>query len=314
MKELNHAVSETLANKMSSVIDPVGDEDYVVGSGNPNQKGNAIQWTEKRKSSAANSLHRAVVSGNVEKVGKLLAGGVDADAWGMENADGDLPLQAATRSKGNGALTIVGMLLDAGADVDNQGDYGATALHRAVYSDRNDGWAMARLLVRRGAAVSSALYDRDALNAAEAALTECNEGAVLAMLEAGMDPCSTGPAGPLIWYAAWDSPMIVAKLLELGVPHDGGGHVCPFFGKQSPVLRAAESLGCKDEFDPSSDAAACLLILLNAGASLDETNSHGKSGWDLLRKHAGAVRAMLDAEILGAPDTPAGSDPARRRI
>ncbi len=256
----------------------------------------------------AYNLFKAVQNRDGAEVARLLASGVDADAGGKEDRYGNLPLQSAAMIGGADGARIVGLLLDAGAAIDHEGDYNATALHRAVYEDHHDDWATARLLVRRGACVDAGTYDKDGCNAPEAALLQGNQGAVLAMLEEGLSPNTMGLAGPLIWYAAWDSPEVVKKLLDMGVPHDGGGHVDPIFGRMSPIMRAAESLGNDDEFDPLSGAGACLLHLLDAGASMDKTV------WDLLGRHAGAVRAFLDTRSLDTPEVLAEPEHGGRRI
>ena len=268
---------------------------------------------------AAEALFQAVDNGDVEDVARLLAEGVDADAWGWENSQGDLPLQAAARLGEADGARIVEMLLDAGADIDFQGEYGSTALHRAVYVDHGDDWATARLLVRRGANVGEHFYDRDGLSAAEAACKEGHQEAVLAMLEEVLEPKNMGYSRPLLWYAAYRSPNVVARLLAMGVHHDGSGHSIPL-GTPSPlfptlpVLRAAAAVGCDNDFDPESDHMACLLLLLDAGASLDETDHEGADGWTLLGDHAGAVVAFLEARSLDEPLVQPGMKRTRRRM
>lgn len=55
----------------------------------------------------AEALFDAVREGDPGRVRKLLAAGTDADAWGHENPDGDLPLQAAARLRTPDAPAIV---------------------------------------------------------------------------------------------------------------------------------------------------------------------------------------------------------------
>lgn len=139
------------------------------------------------------------------------------------------------------------------------------------------------------------------------------------MLEEGLKPRNMGYCRPLIWYAAYRSPKVVARLLAMGVPPDGSGHPVPV-GIPSPcfaslpVLRAAEAIGCDVDFDPESDSMACLLILLDAGAALEETDHEDKDGWSLLGKHAGAVRAFLEARSLDESVVPSGMERSRRKI
>lgn len=101
------------------------------------------QTTRHDRENAAMALFEAVGAGDVDEVARLLSEGTDADAWGWENDQGDRPLQAAARLGGTDGARIVEMLLDAGADIDFRGEYNATALHRAVYVDHEDGWATA---------------------------------------------------------------------------------------------------------------------------------------------------------------------------
>lgn len=189
----------------------------------------------------AQQMHQAVGVLDVAKVRELLASGVPADVWGITD-DYDLPLQAVSRRDGDDALSIVKALIEAGADIDFQGDYHCTALARAIEktggSDRND-WAIARYLVSAGA--NPSLFDRDGLCPAERANCTGNNDAVYAMLEAGMNPNVRGLVGPLIWYCAWDEPDVVRALLARGANPEGEG-IGPDDAKQTPLQRAVEAL------------------------------------------------------------------------
>jgi hypothetical protein len=196
-------------------------------------------FSEEEAEDLGAQLMQAVESLDVSKVRALLAGGVPADAWGI-SLENDLPLQRVARLDGPQALAIAKALIEAGADIDYQGDFDCTALARAIEateSNRND-WAMARYLISAGA--NPSLPHREGLCPAECASSEGHPDAVLSMLDAGMDPNVSGPAGPLLWYCAWDDPIVVWALLERGVAPDGGRKAI-LGSPQSPLQRAAEA-------------------------------------------------------------------------
>jgi hypothetical protein len=210
------------------------------------------------------ALWIAVSSCDPARVQSLLDDGCDPDTWGRKNRDGDLPLQAAARIGGDDGLAIIKALVKAGADIDHPGDYRSTAMHRAVYEDKKDGWATARFLVQSGA--DCTLRDRDSLTPPEAANNNGNDGAVLAMLDEGMSPRVSGVAGSLLWYVSWDSPDLVEELLKRGCPAD-------FWGEnETPLGRALESFINSNK--SSRNTARVIRILLDAGADssgIDET-------------------------------------------
>ena len=207
-------------------------------------------------------MHEAVRALDERKVRELLMAGVPADVWELDEDD-DLPLQAVARLDGEAAVSIAKALVEAGGDIDFQGDYGCTALARAVEasdgSDRTD-WAMARFLVKAGA--DTRIADQDGLCPAEFAIASGNTGAVLAMLDAGMPPNARGVAGPLLWYCAWDDPELVKELLARGAPPDEES--CGFGqAPQTPLQRAVEA------FEAGGSAAtlvATAVALIEAGA------------------------------------------------
>lgn len=157
----------------------------------------AKRFTKKKMDDFAAQMHAAVKSLDVAKVQALLASGVDPDVWDITD-DYDRPLQAVARRTGDDALAIAKALIEAGAEIDYQGDYDCTALARAVEfsGPEGDDWAMARYLIRAGA--NPSLYDKDGLSPAENANCEGRNGAVLAMLEAGMDPNPPSPRFALV--------------------------------------------------------------------------------------------------------------------
>ena len=210
----------------------------------------------------AAQMHAAIEALDVAKVQELLASGVDPDVWDITE-DYERPLQAVARRKGDDALTIVKALIDAGAEIDYQGDYDCTALSRATEREgpEGDDWAMARYLIKAGA--SPSLYDKDALTPAENANSSGLDGAVLAMLEAGMDPNLRCISGPLIWYMAYSAPEVIKALLARGANPNAEAYGVMCKG-QTPLYRAAESLS---EGGMSEDTFLEIAIaLIEAGA------------------------------------------------
>lgn len=220
------------------------------------------EFSEDDQEELALEMHKAVGSLNVVKVRSLLASGVPADVWGITE-DYDLPLQAVSLRDGDNALPIVKALVEAGADIDFQGDYNCTALARAIEtgggSDRNN-WAIARYLVSAGA--NPSLHDKDGLCPAENANCNGKNDAVLAMLEAGMDPNVRGLVGPLIWYCAWDDADMVRALLARGANPEGHG-IGINGDKQTPLQRAAEAV---DEGGDEATFCDIAIQLIQAGA------------------------------------------------
>ena len=212
------------------------------------------------RAALAEQMHEAVDMLILAKVRELLASGVPPDVWGITHDD-DLPLQAVARAKGAPALSIAKALIDAGADIDYQGDYGCTALARATERDGEDDWAMARYLIQSRA--NASIADSEGLNAAESASTLGHNGAILAMLDAGMDPNLRGIAGPLIWYAAYDSPEVVKALLARGVEPESKAYG-PGCAGETPLFRAADSWSEGGLTD--GDFIEIAIALIDAGA------------------------------------------------
>lgn len=221
-----------------------------------------MKISENDQEALAAQMHAAVDALNVAKVRSLLASGVDPDVWDITD-DYDRPLQAVARRKGKDALSIAKALIKSGAEIDYLGDYDCTALARAVENEGPDGddWAMARYLIKAGADPS--LYDKDALTPAENANSNGHDGAVLAMLEAGMDPNLGGISGPLIWYMAYDAPEVIKALLARGVNPNAEAYGVACKG-QTPLYRTAESFaeGGLDE----EAFCAIAIALIEAGA------------------------------------------------
>lgn len=228
-----------------------------------------LEETERRER-LADELWEAIESEDVPRVQALLAEGCDPDVWGDENRYGDLPLQAAACVGGEKGLALVEALVRAGADIDHQGDFMATALHRAVYDDRNDDWATARFLVRSGASCS--LWDKNGLTAPEAANNEGHDAAVVALLDSGMDPTVHGCAGSLLWYVAWSSPFLVRELLKRGCPADFTKAPPAAVALQTPLGRALEAH--EHYGGTAAHTAETIRLLLAAGADPAKVGAH----------------------------------------
>ena len=200
----------------------------------------ATNFTANEMNELADQMHAAVEALDVAKVQALLGAGVDPDVWDITK-DYDRPLQAVARNASDDALTIAKALIEAGADIDYQGDYDCTAFARSVENKvhKQNDWAMARYLI--SAKANPSLYDKDGLGPAEYASSNGNNSAIFAMLDAGMDPNVRGVSGPLIWYCAWDAPDVIQHLLARGAdPNLAATH--PIFPDQTPLQRAVESL------------------------------------------------------------------------
>ena len=198
------------------------------------------------------------------------------------------------------APVIAEALLDGGADIEFQGGYNATALHRAVYNDIGDGLATAALLIRRGADAS--LYDKEGLSPCEAAISNGNEEAVFAMLRNGLSADTGGAAGPLVWYTAYEAPEVLAELLARGANPDSAS----YRAEQSSLHRAAEAITGYFEKSPASmtaeDASVqCFCLLVKAGANQEAEDDDGRTPWEMLGDLAGPVRAMIEKQDLDIP-------------
>lgn len=250
----------------------------------------------------AAQMHAAVEALDVAKVQALLASGIDPDVWDITD-DYDRPLQAVARRKGEDALSIAKALIDAGADIDFQADYDCTALARAVENEGPDGddWAMARFLIKAGA--NASLYDRDALTPAEYANSNGHDDAVLAMLEAGMDPNLRGISGPLIWYMAYDAPEVIKALLARGVNPKAEAYGVGCKG-QPPLYRAAESFAEGGMDDNRFLATAISLIEAGADPSCLDPVPDCLTAFLLARKEQGEFSDLPPGIVVTEPRGP----------
>lgn len=101
------------------------------------------QGTPGVSSTQNQSIHAAVVSGNVEGVKQLIANGADVNE--KEPASGSTPIMTAALFN---RVEIAQMLLDAGASINIKNNDGSTALHTAAFFCRTE---MVKLFLEKGA-------------------------------------------------------------------------------------------------------------------------------------------------------------------
>ena len=147
------------------------------------------------------ALMTAIRDGNTEEAGKLLAEGYDPDT----SYNGFTALEAAVREKSlylPERISIVGMLLDAGADVNYAGETGDGSL-ALLYAARDGYIDIVRLLLEKGAAVDAGLslewYDgsgkshREYYTPLGEAVERGYTDIVTVLLEAGADVYASEP-------------------------------------------------------------------------------------------------------------------------
>jgi ankyrin repeat protein len=88
-------------------------------------------------------LHYALFNGYFQIAKLLIENGADVN--GRNKKTGDTPLHYAIYHKGEGAYNFIQYLLEKGADINSQDDYGDTPLHRAV---RQEDVNMVELLIK----------------------------------------------------------------------------------------------------------------------------------------------------------------------
>jgi len=117
-----------------------------MAEGIPQVERSPAQTTGTRTAAFTQSLHQAVVDGNVEQVKRLISKGADVHA---KNRMGWTPLHTAVR---NQKKTIAEFLIDKGADINGKDSSGQTPLHFAVDTGQRD---MAELLIAKGADINA---------------------------------------------------------------------------------------------------------------------------------------------------------------
>ena len=241
---------------------------------------------------AAEKLFEAVLGCDVEAVRALLSANAHPDVCEEQDDVGDTPLIAAGRLHGPEALSIARLLVEAGAEIDAVGNYGCTALQRAVLQESDDEWALARFLFRSGA--SPEIRDKDGLNVPEAAANEGFEGAVLALIEEGMSPNVQGVAGSLLWYVSWFFPTLVEELLKRGADVHAVNR-----DAETALHRAAESYKSADD---RSSSSRIISLLIDAGADRYARDKEGRTPAE--------IAGLTDDEFLAVAELASlGSDP-----
>lgn len=112
----------------------------------PQVERSPAQTTGTQTAAFTQSLHQAVVDGNVEQVKRLISKGADVNAKNMLSWT---PLHTAIR---NQRKTMAEFLIDKGADINAKDKSGQTPLHFAVDTGQRD---MAELLIAKGADINA---------------------------------------------------------------------------------------------------------------------------------------------------------------
>ena len=123
-------------------------------------------------------LYDASRLGDDDRVGQLLEDGVDPDKY--KDDEGYTALQRAAE---RGRHEIVSRLINAGADLNIQSNFGNTALHWAAFNDYND--VTSTLL---GAGADLNIQNKDGKTVLHWAAEKSNEEFVSKLVAAGADP------------------------------------------------------------------------------------------------------------------------------
>jgi cytohesin len=192
------------------------------------------------------------------------------------DADGQPPLHRAII---DGYASLLGWLLDRGADPDAPNTRGETALHLAVLFDRTPDRGTIRALIRRGADPNAGRADGSTPLHVVAAFG--TEASLRALLESGADPRARSHRGDTPLHGAAtpqpdrtpaDCRAIIEQLVARGADPDarnGSGmaplHQAALFG-YVPVLQALLSVGAHVDLEGPGRATAL---------SLAATSGHG---------------------------------------
>jgi ankyrin repeat protein len=155
------------------------------------------------------TLRDAVNAGDVARVQELIAEGADVNAYGLDGT----PLHVAVAT---GETWIAGMLINAGADIEAEGDpKDSHPLHLAAI--RND-TEVARLLIERGADLDG--RDGQGRTPLTVAATYGNVAVGELLLMAGSDPLAPDTVyrdTPIHWATVSGSIEMVELLISFGV-------------------------------------------------------------------------------------------------
>ena len=242
-------------------------------------------------------LYECAMNGDLAGVKAALAAGADPNDWELTDSNDDTLLIQVIRGGEGDSLSICEALLDSGADMDHEGDYDSTALHRAGYAGKAD---IALLLFKRGARLDT--LDKMGQTPCEAMLDEGKDDTALALIDAGLAD-HTGASSILAWYAAWGHPSVLSALAKRGVDVLSERFGFGAFSMGTPARRAAEAVAHElsyGEDGSAEDSLECLRILVEAGADLRQRENDRKSPLDELGQHSEDVLGWLRSQGLNA--------------
>lgn len=242
-------------------------------------------------------LRDCAMNGDLAGVKAALAAGAHPNDRELTDSNDDTLLIQVVRYGEGDSLPICEALLDGGADMNHEGDYDSTALHRAGYAGKAD---IALLLLKRGARLDT--LDKNGHTPCEAMLDDGKEDTALALIDAGLAD-HAGAASILAWYAAWGHPSVLSALAKRGVDVLSERFGFSRFSMGTPARRAAEAVAHElsyGEDGSAEDSLECLRILVETGADLRQRESDGKRPLDELAEDTEKVLGWLRSQGLNA--------------
>jgi ankyrin repeat protein len=238
------------------------------------------------RSPAASPLMLAAARGDLRSVQTELGRGADVDQRG---AGGLTALMAAVRS---GQTDAVRVLIDAGAAPDLADKSGLTALG---YAARGGHPAAVEVLLKAGAKPNHA--DERGVTVLMEAVRSGNLAVVDCLLEAGADTAPVTASGStLLHFAANASEDVMRRVLAVGLEIDA-----PDGRGLTPAMIAARH-----------GRLELLQLLEGAGADLTRADAEGKTALDHSRRtKEWAVIDYLESRIPAGPAALAGRESAR---